>query len=46
MDYAEVAEVLEHLGLGGGEVGFAIWETEFEGAEGEEEGEDVDFVHV
>ena len=46
VDDAEVAEVEEHLGLGGGEVGFAVGEAEFEGAEGEEEGEDVDFVHV
>ena len=46
VDYTEVAEVLEHLGLGGGEVCFAVGEAEFEGTEGEEEGEDVDFVHV
>ena len=46
MDYAEVPEVLEHLGLGGGEIRFAVGESKFEGAKGEEEGEDVDFVHV
>lgn len=46
VDYAEVAEVLEHLRLRGGKVGFGVGEAEFEGAEGEEEGEDVNFVHV
>ncbi len=46
MDYAEVPKILEHLGLGGSEVCFAVGEAEFEGTEGEEEGEDVDFVHV
>ena len=46
VDDAEVAEVLEHLRLGGREVGFAVWEAKFERAEHEEEGEDVDFVHV
>ena len=46
VDDAEVGEVLEHLGLRGGEVCFAVGEAEFEGAEGEEEGEDVDFVHI
>ena len=37
MDYAEVAQIVEHLALGGGEVGFAVGNAELERAEGEEE---------
>lgn len=46
MDYAEVGKVLEHLGLRWGEVCAGVGGAEFEGAEHEEEGEDVYFVHV
>lgn len=46
VDDAEVGEVVEHLELGGGERCFAVVLAEFEAAEHEEEGEDVDGVHV
>lgn len=46
VDDAEVAEVIEHLELGGGEGGFAVVLAEFEAAKHEEESEDVDGVHV
>ena len=45
VDYAKVAEVFEHLELGGSEVSFAVVLAELEAAEHEEEGEDVDWVH-
>ena len=43
---AEIAEIFEHVGLGLREFGFAVWEAKFEGAEHEEEGEYVNFIHV
>ena len=46
VDDAVVAQVLEHLELGLREVGFGVGEAELEGAEHEEEGEDIAFVHV
>lgn len=46
VDDAVVAQVLEHLELRLRQVGFRVGEPELEGAEHEEEGEDVDVVHV
>lgn len=37
IDYTEVAQIMEHLALGRGEVGFAVGNAELERAEGEEE---------
>ena len=45
-DYTKVAQIEKHLGLSGGECGFVVGLAEFEGAEHEEEGEDVDRVHA
>ena len=45
VDDAEVAEVLEHLGLSLRQFGFAVWKAEFKGAKHEEESKHVDFVH-
>lgn len=46
MDDAEVAKVVEHLDLRGGQGCFAVVLAEFEAAEHEEEGEDVHGVHL
>lgn len=46
VDDAEIAEIFKHVGLGLREFGFAIWEAKFEGAEHEEKGEYVNFIHV
>jgi len=46
VDDAEVAEVVEHLDLRGRQGRFAVVLAELEAAEHEEEGEDVDGVHV
>lgn len=46
VDDAEVGKVVKHLELGGGEGRFGVVLAEFEAAEHEEEGEDVDGVHV